>query len=221
MTDLYQCAVYKPTGSDALVNSRRQEIYFIYWNHALYAAVDTYLVDTTWVSRLTWKNDTDAMQTFTHTYTTDFRVTKGDEVNKGYSVAQAFERISVTIEGQTKAFKPTGNSTIAMTLNVLPRSCLVFYQKRYRFKESMSFILDAWNRDWNVSVSEGCDLARKHCEVEIMSDDFATLTAELDGTRTGTMDVKTVHRTQGPNITKRREECPEQCRKQLGEIRVK
>ncbi|KAH9957589.1 hypothetical protein BC827DRAFT_1261524 [Russula dissimulans] len=177
---------------DALVKSRRQEIYFIYWNHALYAAVDTYLIDTTWVSKMTWKNDTDAAQTFTHTYSTDFRITNGNEVDKGYSVAQAYKGISVTIEGQEKNFDTMEKQTIAVTLSVLPRSCLIFYQKRYRFKESMFFILDAWNRDWNVSIFEGCNLARKECEVEIMSEDYATLTYELDGTQAGTMNVRTV-----------------------------
>jgi len=220
-TDLYQYTVYKPAGGDALVKSRRQDIYFIFWSHALYAAVDTFLIDTTWVSKMTWKNNTDATQTFTHTYTTDFRITKGNEVDTGYSVAQAYKAISVTIEGQEKTFDTTEKQTIAVTLSVSPRSRLIFYQKRYRFKESMFFILDAWNRDWNVSVSEGSNLARKECEVEIVSEDFATLMDELDGTKVGTMNVKNVNPIQGVDITRRREECPEQCRKKLGEMRVR
>jgi len=220
VTALCQYTVYKPAGGDALVESKRREIYYYYRKEVLDAAVNTYLIDTTWVSKMTWTNDTDATQTFIHTFSTDFRMTKGNEVDNVYSVAQAYKGISVTIEGQEKNFDTTEKRTIEVTLSVLPRSCLRFYQKRYRFKDSMFFILDASGRLWNVGAFEGSNPARKECEVEIMSEDYAILKGQLDGTKAGMMNVKTVDPIQGPDITRRREECSEDCKTKLAQMRV-
>jgi len=221
MPNLYQYTVYKPAGGNALVNSKRQNLYTIYRNQILDALVNTYLIDTTWVSKMTWKNDTDVTQTFTHTYSTDFMIMSGGEVDKGYSLAEAFRRISVTIEGQEKTFHTTERRTIAMTLSVPPRSSLIFYQKRYRFKDLMSFVLkDDQLQAWKVSMFSYTAYAWKECVVEIMSEDYATLTDELDGTQAGTINVKTVDPLQGPSASKGRAECPEQCNTKLAEMLV-
>jgi hypothetical protein len=106
--------------------------------------------------------------------------------------------------------------TITTTLSVPPRSLLIFYQRRYKFRSSMFFILDtAWGRFWNICGLESSDLLRKECEVEIMSEDYATLRAELDGTETGTINVDTVTGVQGVSMTKKREECSDRCKEKL------
>ncbi|KAH9959846.1 hypothetical protein BC827DRAFT_1384581 [Russula dissimulans] len=219
-TDLYQYTVYKPTVGDALVHAKRQAVYVLGPHEALYAAVDTYLIDTSWVSTITWKNNTDATQTFTHTYSTNFKITKGDDVNFGYSVAQTYKGISVTIEGHDKNFDTTEKRTITVTFNVPPRSRLVFYQKRYRFKDSMTFILNYKNAEWNVGHSNSArgEFARKECEVEIMSEDYATLTGELDGRNAGTMEVKSIDPVKGADRLFPMEMCPELCRTKLSQM---
>jgi len=224
MNDLYKYTVYKPSNGDALVKSGREQIYFIQTVEALYAAVDTYFIDTTWVWGMSWKNDTDATQTYAYTYTAGLTITKGSEVNNGFSLEAAYKRMSVTIDHQEKVFKPaetTETRTITTNLSVPPHSLLIFYQRRYKFRSSMFFVLDtAWGRFWNICKLDSSDLLRKECEVEIMSEDYATLRAELDGTRTGTINVDTVNRAQGADMTKKREECSDRCKEKLAGMLV-
>ncbi|KAH9960430.1 hypothetical protein BC827DRAFT_1207703 [Russula dissimulans] len=171
---------------------------------------------------MTWKNDTDIKQTFTHTYSTNFMIMYGSEVEEGFSLAEAYRRISVTIEGQEKTFDTTEKRTFAMTLSVPPRSSLIFYQRRYRFKDSISFHL--YDKDlhcFQVSAfGASTTPAGTGCMVEIMSEDYATLTDELDGTGAGTMNVKTVTQVYTSTSTKNRVECPEQCNTKLAEMLV-
>ena len=220
---MYKYTVCKPRNGDALVNAGNEEIYFMI-TESLYAAVDTYLINTTWVSRMSWKNDTDATQTYTYTYTTGLRITKGKEVNNGFSLGSVYEGLSVTIDDQETVVRPAEiaeTKPITITLSVPPRSRLIFYQRRYKFRSSMFFVLDtAWGRFWNICRLDSSDLLRKECEVEIMSEDYATLRAELDGTRTGTINVDTVNRAQGADMTKKREECSDRCKEKLAGMLV-
>jgi len=222
-SDVYKYVVYKPSGGDALVNSGRQVIYYYSGDEALYAAINTYLVDTTWVSRMSWNNDTDATQTYTHSYTTGLTVTKGDDVSNGFSLGSKYKGSSVKVDHQERVFataETTEATTVTIDLNVAPHSFLIFYQRRYRFRDSMFFILDAWGQDWNVGSWGGYDLSKKECEVEIMSDDYATLQAELDGTTTGTMSVDTVGAVQAADTTRKRENCTERCKSKLDDMGV-
>jgi len=210
--------VYKPSGGDALVKSGRQEIYCFRGDEALYAAINTYLVDTTWVSRMSWRNDTDATQTVTYSYTTGLTVTKGNEITNGFSLGAEYKGASVKFDHQERVFATTETTeamTVTINLNVAPRSLLIFYQRRYRFRNSIFFIIDAWGQDWNVGSWGGSDLSRKECEVEIMSDDYATLQAELDGTTTGTINVDTVGAVQDAGIARKRENCTKRCKSKL------
>jgi len=222
-SDLCKYVVYKPSGGDALVKSGRQEIYYYSGDEALYAAIDTYLVDTTWVSRMSWRNDTDAEQAFTYSYTTKLTVTKGNDVSNGLSLENEYKGASVKVDHQERVFttaETTETTTVTIKLNMAPRSLLVFYQRRYKFRNSMFFILDAWGQDWNVGSWGGYDLSRKECEVEIMSEDYATLQAELDGTTTGTMSVDTVGAVQAADTTRKRENCTERCKSKLDDMGV-
>ncbi len=216
---MYKYTVYKPSNGDVLVKSGREEIYFIHTVEALYAAVDTYFVDTTWVSGMSWKNDTDATQTYTYTYTTGLTITEGSEVKNGFSLETVYKKMSVTIDHQEKVFKPaetTETRTVTANLSVPPRSLLIFYQRRYKFRSSMFFVLDtAFGRFWNICGPDSTSVLRKECEVEIMSEDYATLRAELDGTRTGTINVDTVDHAQSALLTIKREECSDRCKEKL------
>lgn len=189
----------------------------------MYAAVDTYLVDATWVVISSWKNDTDAAQQATVEYRTELRVAQGAEVNHGYSIASAYKGMTITMERQNKVFKTTESTeakTMTMKMTIPARSRLIFYQRRYSFKNSIFFILNAWAQDWNVGSWGGYNISRKDCTVEVFSDDFAILTTELDGSITGTMDVATVEAVAAAGATRKRDDCTERCKKKLEEMRV-
>jgi hypothetical protein len=62
-SDPYRYAVYKSRGGDAESNLGAMRYYFR-GDKALYAAVNTYLIDATWVSRISWKNDADSTLTY-------------------------------------------------------------------------------------------------------------------------------------------------------------
>src|SRR5579863_9718728 len=157
------------------------------------AAVDTYLVDITWVLMMSWKNDTDATQTYPCTFTTGLTITKGNEVNKGFSLESTYKGASLTIDHKTRVFKPTETTetkTTTINLTVPPQSLVVVYQRKYKFRDSIFFVHQSWRGQFNVAIQVGQGSFRKECEVEIMSEEYATLRAELSGT--GTIDVDTV-----------------------------
>ncbi|KAK0459088.1 uncharacterized protein EV420DRAFT_1269277 [Desarmillaria tabescens] len=215
----------RPSGGDAMVKSGRSNIYFIPGEQALYASLDTYLVDTTWVSKMSWENNTAATQTYSLQYTTELKVTQGNEVTNSVGIAAGFKGLSLSMDSQTKVFttyETTQSQTKTITLTVPPKSTLSFYQKKYRFKNAMFFILDAWSKDWNVGSQGGYNITRKECEVEIMSEDYLTTDTELIDSSTGTMDVRRVARaeTEEDRPTQKREELTERARKELSKMGV-
>jgi len=213
--------VYKPSGGDALVKSGSYYVYFSNAQDSLIAAVDTYLVDITWVLMMSWKNDTDATQTCPYTFTTGLTITKGDDVNKGFSLGSTYRGASLTIDQKTRVFKSTETmetKTITINLNVPPQSLVVVYQRKYKFRDSIFFFHQSWRGQYNVAIRGGELPFKKACEVEIMGEEFATLQAELSGT--GTIDVDTVGPAQGANQTCTKDECTQTCKSKLDEMGV-
>ena len=218
---MYQHVVYKPSGGDALVKSGCYYVYFSGAYDSLIAAVDTYLVDITWVLMMSWKNDTDATQTYPYTFTTGLTVTKGIEVNKGFSLGPTYKGATLTIDHKTRVFKPTETTeakTITINLSVPPQSLIVVYQRKYRFRDSMFFVHQSSRGQFDVALQGGEGPFKKECEVEIMSEDYATLRAELSGT--GTIDVDTVGHAQGANQTIVKGNCTRTCMNKLDEMGV-
>jgi hypothetical protein len=184
----------------------------------MWAAFDTYLIDITWVSRMSWKNDTDMMQTYSHSCTTGLTITSGSEVNNGFSLGAIYQGATVTIDDQERVFKPTEtmeSRTTTINFSVPPRSLLVFYQRRYRFRTSIFFILNAWARDWNVGHWRSLETARKESEVEIMSEDYMTLQGPNQLGGTGIVNVNTVDGVHGTDATKTRGDCTNRCKDKL------
>jgi hypothetical protein len=223
---LCKYTVCKPKDGDALVKSGYEEIYAMS-EESLYATVDTYLMNTTWVSRMSWKNDTDATQTFTYTYTTRLTITRGKEVNNGFSLGSVYDGLSVMIDSQETVFRQAEiaeTKPITITVSVPPRSVLILYQRRYKFRNSMFFTLNVDAKHHNVGNLDNSDWLKKECEVEIMSDDYATLESELDryldGTKTGTLNVDTVVRVHAADATKSIQECTIRCQEKLREMLV-
>jgi len=215
---MYKYTVYKPSGGDARIKAGRETLYYISGDEALYAAVDTYLVDITWVSKMSWKNDTDATQTYAYSYTTALAITKGSEINNGFSVSGSFKGLGLTVDHSEKVFKSTETTeskTTAVTISVPPRSLLIFYQKRYNFRKSMFFILDAWMQEWNMGSWGGSTPTKLACEVAIESEEFATLDAELDASTTGTVAVDSISGTPGAGMTRKRENCTQRSKAEV------
>jgi len=158
--DLYNHVVYTPRSGDTRVKSACEELYFEPHKETMWAAVDTYLVNTTWISKMSWKNDTDAEQQYAIEYNTKLTITKGEEVNHGFPIASAYKGLSLTIEGQEKVFDTTDTKIIKSTITVPFRSLIIFYQKRYKFKNSMFFILDAWGTECNVGSWGGTEFSK-------------------------------------------------------------
>jgi len=196
MTDMYKYLVYKPSGGNARVWTQRELLLDGYQFQSLYAAIERYLVDITWVSAMTWRNDTDVEQKYTYTFKTELKITQGSEVNNGFSLGATFKGLSLSFNNQTKTFQSTETTEsriITIELIVPPRSHLIFYQRRYTFKDSMTFIVKhLLLGEWNLGSWGGDDLTRKDVDVQIMSEDYATLVEALDGSRTGTISVTTV-----------------------------
>jgi hypothetical protein len=188
----------------------------------MYAAFETYLIDVTWVSRTSWKNDTDMMQTYSYSFTSGLTITKGGEVNKGFDLGAIYEGSSVTIDHEERVLKPSETgaelriSTISLT--VPPHSLLIFYQRRYRFMNSIFFILDAQNKKWNILRGDNSTMATKECEVVIMSEDYATLRAQLTGE--ASINVKTVDGVKRADANKTLNSCTQKCKTKLWDMRI-
>ncbi len=215
----------KPAGGDALVKSGRSTIYYSPGDQAFFAAIDTYLVDTTWVHQLSWENNTDAAQTYAHQYTTELKVTKGTEVTVSVSIGAEFKGLSIGIEGSTKTFstyETTSSQTKTLTVNVPPHKKVTFYQRQYTFTNKMFFILDAWNEEWNAGSPGGYDITRKECTVHIMSEDYLTTETELSNGAVGTIQVDTVRRAnhEGDRKTRKRENLTGRAKDELSKMGV-
>ena len=127
----------------------------------------------------------------------------------------------MTIDHKIRVFKPTETTeakTILINLSVPPQSLIVVYQRKYKFRDSMFFVHQASGGQFNVALQGGEGPCKKECEVEIMSEDYATLRAELSGT--GTIDVDTVGHAQAANQTTLKGNCTWTCINKLNEMGV-
>ncbi|PBK82802.1 hypothetical protein ARMGADRAFT_1038300 [Armillaria gallica] len=175
------------------------------------------------VSKVSWENNTAATQTYSLQYTTELKVTKGTEVTNSVGIGAAFKGMSMSMDSQTKTFttyETTDTQTKTITLSVPPKSTLTFYQK-YRFKNTMFFILDAWGQEWNVGSQGGYDIKRKECEVEIMSEDYLTTDTVLDSA-TGTIEVETVSKADNVEArhTRKREDLTQWSKDALSKMGI-
>ena len=163
------------------------------------------------------------VQTYSYSCTTGLTITGGSEVNNGFPLGAIYQGATVTIDNQERVFKPTETMESRITtinLNVPPRSLLIFYQKGYRFRNSIFFILNAWHRDWNVGLWESQETARKECGVEIMSEDYVVLQSPNELGGTGIVNVNTVDGVQGTDATKTWGDCTNRCKERLRAMRI-
>ncbi|EED79647.1 predicted protein [Postia placenta Mad-698-R] len=218
-----QYITYKPQGGDALVKSFLSTIYNHPGDEAFYAAIDTHLLSTTWVQKMSWINDTDAEQQQTYEYATGLTITSGREITNAINLGATFEGLSISFSNTVKVFQTYETTTTQKSISevhIPPRSSLYFYQKYYTFKSSMFFILDAWGQEWNAGSWGGYDITRKECVVDIMSEEYITKDNVLDGSTTGTFNVATVGRVakESDRSTRKRENLTGDAKKALDNI---
>ncbi|KAI0762513.1 hypothetical protein C8Q74DRAFT_1371541 [Fomes fomentarius] len=219
-TDFSLHTVYKPEGGRVLVKSSCSTIYYFSGDEAFYAAIDSYLAGFTWVNMMSWQNKCDVVQQYSLQFATALKVTSGKEVENSVGIEGTFEGLSLGLNNSTKTFsshETTESQTKTLTINVPPMKKVTFYQRRYEFENTMFFILDAWNKEWNAGSPGGYEIARKGCTVHIMSEDYLTTETELSNARVGIMKVERVNRlnAEGDRVTRKRENLTARAKREL------
>ncbi|KAJ7506953.1 hypothetical protein B0H11DRAFT_1969634 [Mycena galericulata] len=218
--DLYDYRVYTPTGT-ARTFSGRATIFYSSGDQAMYAVINRYLERIQWIQLIAWKNDTDATQQYQYSYTTGLTITEGKEVTNGFNLGASYEGMSIGVDHSQRTFKSTettSTKTTTITVNVPPRSELVFYQKRFDFRDNITFINDAWGQEWNIGPWGGYSpLTTKVTYVNIMAEEYFTRSARLpEGP--GSVTVDTVASASIAGTTRKRENVTQRAKDALSNM---
>ncbi|KAJ7510770.1 hypothetical protein B0H11DRAFT_1845496 [Mycena galericulata] len=220
--DLYDYRVYNPTGT-ARTFAGRETIFYRAGDQAMYAVINRFLERVQWIQLVAWKNDTDAPQQYQYSYTTGLTITQGSEVTNGFSLGASYQGMSIGIDHSTRTFKSTettSTKTTTITVNVPPRSELIFYQKRFDFRDNITFINDAWGQEWNIGPWGGyTPLTTKVTSVNIMAEEYFTRSARLpEGP--GSVTVDTVASASLAGWTRKRENVTQRAKDALNSMGV-
>lgn len=212
-----------PSSSPARVWSGRQIIYFYRGDEALSGAVNRILDEIRWVQLLSWRNDTALAQQYQISYTTELRIIEGSEVNTGFNLGASYEGMSIGFNNSQRTFTSTetvSSRTITTTVNVPPYTELIFYQKRFQFRDVITFVLDAWGREWNVGPWGGYSpLTTKNTLVRIFAEEYLTTTSPLPA-GPGSVQVTNVPAAPIANVTRRREDTTRRCQQALANMGI-
>ncbi|KAJ7874290.1 hypothetical protein B0H13DRAFT_1894622 [Mycena leptocephala] len=221
---LYDYRIYRPgPGGTSRTFAGRETIYFRAGDEAMYAVINRFLQWVQWIQLVAWNNDTDAAQQYQYSYTTGLTITQGSEVTNGFSLGASYQGMSIGIDHSTRTFKSTettSSRTTTVTVNVPPRSQLIFYQKRFDFRDSITFINDAWGQEWNIgSWGHYTPLATRDVVVNIMAEEYFTRSARLpEGP--GWVAVGGVASASLAGRTRRREDVTSRARNMLASMGV-
>ncbi|KAJ6463007.1 hypothetical protein C8R45DRAFT_841356, partial [Mycena sanguinolenta] len=215
--------VYKPNGA-ARTFGRRWQIYTKADDQTLDAAINRTLEKIQWIQLISWKNDTDAAQQYQHSYSTGLKITEGSDVTNGFNLGASYEGMSIGIshsEHTLKSTETTTTETKTTTVNVHPRSELIFYQKRYDFRDEITFVNDAWGQERNIGPWGGyTPLTTKVTSVSIMAQEYFTKSARLpEGP--GSVDVVTVAPAPLAGKTRKRENVTQTAKATLANMGLK
>ncbi|PPQ71019.1 hypothetical protein CVT24_011935 [Panaeolus cyanescens] len=176
--DLYEYLVYTPTSATPRVWSGRRTIFSRPGDEAMYSCVNRFLEAINWVQLISWRNNTAATQTYSYSYTTGMTITQGSEINQGFNLGASYQGMSIGYNFSHRVFKTTettSSRTTTVTVNVPPHSLLIFYQRRFDFRDEVTFICDAWGREWNIGHWGGY---RPHTQlntrVQVMAEEYFT-----------------------------------------------
>ncbi|KAF8875193.1 hypothetical protein CPB85DRAFT_1444109 [Mucidula mucida] len=220
--DLYGYRVYNATGT-ARVFAGRSTIYYRAGDEAMYAVVNRFLERIQWVQLMAWNNDTDATQHYEYSYSTGLTITQGSEVTNGFNLGASYEGMSIGVDHSRRTFKTTETTsslTTTITVSVPPRSELIFYQKRFEFRDEITFINDAWGQEWNIGPWGGYKpLTTKVSSVNIMAEEYFTKSARLpEGP--GSVTVDSVPSASLAGWTRKRENVTPSAKDTLTSMRI-
>jgi hypothetical protein len=217
---LYDYRVYNPTRI-ARTFARRETIYFRAGDEAMYAVINRFLERVQWIQLVAWRNDTDAMQQYQYSYTTGLTITQGSEVTNGFNLGASYQGMSIGVDHSTRTFKSTettSSQTTTITVNVPARSELIFYQKRFDFRDNITFINDAWGQEWNIgSWGEYIPFTTRVTSVNIMASEYFTRSARLpEGP--GSVTVDTIAAASIAGRVRKREDVTQRARNMLASM---
>ncbi|KAF9047734.1 hypothetical protein BJ165DRAFT_1344094, partial [Panaeolus papilionaceus] len=203
--------------------SGRINIYNRPGDEALHAVVNRFLEDVHWVQLMSWRNNTSASQTFEQTYTTSLTITEGREVEAGFNMGASFRGLSFGVNSSVRTFstrETTSSETTRLEVTVPAQSLVVFYQRRYNFRDEITFINDAWGTHWNVGPWGGYSpLTRRVSRVQIMADEWFTSDRFLPF-GPGNMNNSVAFAAALASATRRRENITSRARNTLNDMGV-
>ncbi|KAF9047670.1 hypothetical protein BJ165DRAFT_1467628 [Panaeolus papilionaceus] len=215
--DIFQYITYKPRGT-ARAWSGRKIIYDWPGIEAMSACIDRYLESITWVQIVLWNNKTSSQQTCEISYRPSLKITSGSEINVGFDLGTSYEGMSIVVDMSVKTFtsvETVAPKTTTITVNVAPNSMVVFYQKRYNFRDSTTFISNSWGKDWNTGPWGGYSpLITKTSYVQIDADEYLANNAPLKA-GTGLVQCTSVSQAQKAGLTRKREDLTDPCKDKL------
>ena len=171
-----------------------------------------------WFRHFSWTNQSNLPDQRSRTVEEGLVVRTGQETERNFSVGGAFKGLSMNVGGSRREFSERETSrsvSITKTVNVEPQATTSFYQKRYNFLVEVWFWqrVPGWEPHANhFGIGETGAASRtikRTAEIEIFSEDFATLLHRLNGSTTITVTAAPRPRDDPPlnrqfiNITQR------------------
>jgi hypothetical protein len=174
----------------------------------MHAVINRFLERVQWIQISAWRNDINETQQRQCSYTTGLTITQGSEVTNEFSLGGTYEGMSIGFGHSTRTFESTettSSKTTTISINVPPNSELIFYQKRYDFRDEITFINDAWGQQWNTGPWGGYyPLTTRVTSVNIMAEEYFIASARLpEGP--GSVAVSTVASAPLGGLTRKRE----------------
>ena len=173
--------------SDTIVGQQKTTIYHSPELEALYQFLDTKSQGFEWILQMSWVNESSSPQTYQETVTEGLVNRSGSETEVHFGISAAFKGLGIDIGSSHKTFTEQETSHIRQiqkTITVIPNATTYFYQKRYRFKSTVWFVNDGWGEEWLVGTKGSYIAVTRDALVEIESNEFATLTRQLNGSTT-------------------------------------
>ncbi|KAK0487353.1 hypothetical protein IW261DRAFT_609723, partial [Armillaria novae-zelandiae] len=116
------------------------------------------------LNRKVYQNTTYSAQTYTLEYATGPKATESADLPNPIGIGASFNGLTMTMDTPAKIFsdfETTEGVTKTISLTVPASSTLTFYLKKYRFRDSMFFVLAMSGQELDVVSSDGdCVLLR-------------------------------------------------------------
>ncbi|KAJ7024642.1 hypothetical protein C8F04DRAFT_968662, partial [Mycena alexandri] len=199
----------------------RETIYNRPGDEAMHAVINRYLERIQWMQRMSWNNDTDAPQYKEYEQFTGLTITQGSDVTNGFNLGVSYEGMSIGIDHSTRTFKSTETTETwkeIIKITVPPRSELIFYQKRFDFRDEITFTNDAWGTETNIGTwGQYSPFTTKVTSVYIMAEEYYTRSGPLpEGPGWAVAD--TVVLASRPVSTRMRENVTQRARNVLADM---